>query len=318
MKQFHLLKLQAYLVAHLILFFTATTVIAHTTDPGPLTAHSNLFIQTTHGGLEWTPENLLGKNLLILHSYHENENRTANINKGIQKQFIEAGINVRYWVEYLDSKRFPYASNTEKLVDIFKYKYKNKRLDAIIVSNSEALDFVIKHRDELFYGTPVVFTDVKHIDPALLLSENWITGVLEQELDEIIETIDVALQLHPDTTQLVLLSPGSKQAILTRQLHEKYGDKVDIVINNESFMSDIEKSVKELPANSVILTTAEPRTKTGEIVPYYLLNERVASISHIPVYGISDTGFGAGIVGGKLISGIELGRDAARMVIGIF
>ena len=300
-----------------ILFFIAPlNSIAN--DTGALTAHSNLFTLPAHGGLSWTPDKLLGRNLLILNSFHEDDKRTQNLNKGIRQTFEKANVPIRYWVEYMDSKHFPYQSNEDNLKRIYKYKYSNKRLDAVIVTGNNALEFILKYRDKLFYGTPVVFTNISNFDLSKLEGQENITGIFEHESDEIFETIELALKLHPKTKKIVILSPGVNKPVITTKLRNKYKQQVEIEFSKKYFMSDIEKYITGLDSHNIILTISEPRTKNGTNISYYDFNKRIASISSSPVYAISDTGMGSGIVGGKLISGTELGTTAANMALAIF
>ena len=60
----------------------------------PLTAHGNYDIFTKHGGLTWTPENVLGKNKLVIHSYHEGDKKTDATSNPISEKKEEETKNL--------------------------------------------------------------------------------------------------------------------------------------------------------------------------------------------------------------------------------
>ena len=299
----------------MVLLLMIASFNAYANKTGTLTAHSNLFVTPTHGGLAWTSDKLLGRNVLILHSFHQDDIRTKKLNEGIRNTFDQEDINIRYWIEYLDSKRFPYQSHRDTLEKTFRYKYKNKRLTAIITTDNVALDFALKNRDEIFISTPIIFTGIRNFDLAKLKPHEDITGILES--DHISDTLNLALRLHPDAKKAYLLAPGARNWSLANKLREEFRNKVHVVYINKYFMSDIEQKIKKIEPDSIILTLNEPRTKAGVSVPYDIFNDRLVTITDVPVYGIWDTALGSGIVGGKLVSGFALGATASNMVLSV-
>ena len=59
--------------------------------------------------------------------------------------------------EYLDSARFPDERYQRHLADFLRTKYLGREPDVIIAALAPSLDFVLKYRDNLFPGVPVVF-----------------------------------------------------------------------------------------------------------------------------------------------------------------
>jgi hypothetical protein len=70
-------------------------------------------------------------------------------------RLLEAGVGAKidYYAEHIDSTRFPEESYTKGFRDYLQRKYRDARLDAIIVTHTLAFDFMAAHRGELFPAT---------------------------------------------------------------------------------------------------------------------------------------------------------------------
>jgi hypothetical protein len=60
----------------------------------------------------------------------------------------------------MESRRFDDESYEKDVVETLRNTYGALKLDLVITDAYPALQFAIKHRDKLFSGVPVVFTDV--------------------------------------------------------------------------------------------------------------------------------------------------------------
>jgi hypothetical protein len=102
---------------------------------------------------------------------------------------------IDFYVEYLEGRRFDDKAYEEDLTSDFRRRYRGVKLDLVVVENDPALDYVMRHRDELFPEVPIVFYDVDHY--RMERQELWpgVTGVTTPV--DVRATIDVALHLHP-------------------------------------------------------------------------------------------------------------------------
>ncbi|MBZ0255670.1 ATP-binding protein, partial [bacterium] len=79
---------------------------------------------------------------------------------------------------------------------MFQEKVKRIHEDIILVTDNYALNFVLKYRDELFPGIPIVFCGINSFNPSLVKDVPMITGVVERS--DIIGTLELALKLQPN------------------------------------------------------------------------------------------------------------------------
>ena len=99
-----------------------------------------------------------GKEILILHSYHPGFPWTDEVMKGMQETLDNSGASINFHVEYLDTKRQPDPEYFTHVLDaILHYKLEHRFFDLVLVSDNEALNFVVEHKQDLFASTPIVF-----------------------------------------------------------------------------------------------------------------------------------------------------------------
>src|SRR5262245_56799659 len=145
------------------------------------------------------------KKVLVL--YWDNKDVPANVSfdDGFREGMLaEPNSAWQLFNEYLDSARFPAEQQTRLLYEYLKQKYANVNIDAVVASPDPSLDFLLKHRGDLFSSSPIVFVGVKRPSPDVLSSGAGVTGILQASTYRI--TLDLALQLHPDTQNLFVIS----------------------------------------------------------------------------------------------------------------
>jgi diguanylate cyclase (GGDEF)-like protein/PAS domain S-box-containing protein len=311
-RQAFCIYLPAFFVFTFLLTFSSFT---YADIDKPLTAHSNNQYVTTHGGLNWTSDKVFGRNVLIINSYHEGDEKTDLLMRGIYEYFEESGESLRTYTEYMDIKRFSSEFHKENLRQLYKHKYTNRRFDIVIVSGAEALAFILEIRPEIFHSTPIIFASVDEQSLQSIIPLENITGVIESH--DVMATIDIALKLHPDINKVIVLSPGKSNAVFNDQFTRKFSHNAQLIIWHELYNSEIEAKLETFGSDVIIIPVSEPRTKAGTIIPYGEFVERISNISNAPVYGLWDTAMGHGAIGGKLISSLAQGQTAAELALKI-
>jgi hypothetical protein len=119
------------------------------------------------------------KTVLLISSYHPGFPTFFQQIDGIKSEFKNR--NIALDVEFMDSKRFYTKINLDNFYRAIAYKLsKIEAYDAIIVTDDNALAFVLDHQSELFDNIPIVFCGVNNVNKALAQNENsHVTGVIE-------------------------------------------------------------------------------------------------------------------------------------------
>ena len=255
------------------------------------------------------------KHLLILNSYTPGYKWTADVIRGISDAVRRADKNVSIQNEFMDTKRASDDEYFRLLYEMYRYKFRNSQFDAVITTDNDAFNFLLKHRDQLFPATPVVFCGVNYFEPSQLAGAQLFTGV--NETVDFKATLDLALKLHPNTRQIVVINDTTTTG---RAMHDRimaltpaYRGRVNFQFLEEVEMPEILARVRKLQADSLVFYTFFVRDKAGRIFDSDEAMSLIAQSSPVPIYGAWDFNLGHGIVGGMLTCGYSHGKTAGTM-----
>jgi hypothetical protein len=105
---------------------------------------------------------------------------------------------VNFYIEYMDATRAEDEDYQRNLTDSLRDTYRGRKLDLVMLSGYQSLDLVLRHRNELFLGVPIVYfsLETRKIAGRTL---SGITGVTATQ--DVKAVIDLALRLHPGYRQ---------------------------------------------------------------------------------------------------------------------
>ena len=134
--------------------------------------------------------------------------------------------------------------------------------------------------------------------------------------------MDAAIRLLPDTRQVFVVAGRSRYdrgltAFVKAEL-SPYENRLTITYLTDLPMSNLLARVRHLPSHSIVLYL----TFFKDVEERAFLNSidvlpKIAAASNSPVFGMSDTYLGRGIVGGQVVSFEEQGKIAARDIVEI-
>ena len=258
------------------------------------------------------------KHILVIHSYHQSFVWTDSISSGIESVLTPLENEVETFYEYLDSKRFV----DSKFIESFDRKYKllcsKLTFDAIIVSDNNALNFVIKSRKRCFKNIPIIFCGINNYKPELLMGEKRVTGIAEYTAID--STLMLMHKLHPNRKILVIndktVTGLANKAIIMDALPKLEKDMFIDYFDNGN-MTDIQERVRNLSDDWMIYLAPFTMDADGN---YYSFNDAVQIVSEaspVPIYSSWDFYLGKGIVGGYITSGYMQGKLAGDMALSI-
>ena len=106
--------------------------------------------------------------VLILNSYHQGYEWSDNEIEGVLEGLRSADPEIQPAIEHLDLKRFPAEDHQARLRSYLSGKYRNHPIDLALVLDNPALDILLKHRDEILPGVPVVFAGINDFTRGML------------------------------------------------------------------------------------------------------------------------------------------------------
>lgn len=204
-----------------------------------------------------------------------------------------------YYADYVDIYRFSDPGYRDTLRQYLRDRYTPIGLNLVITPNTVQLRMIRDEEDGLFPHVPIVF----HAGVGER-GDAGSTGVVSRvDFAPIMET---ALQLHPRTRRVVVIAGTSgidtEYANLSRKQFQRFADRVTFEYLVGRPIAEMEQTVSRLPSDTIVCFILYSRNVAGELwLPYDAL-KRITAAANVPVYGIHEQMFGAGIVGGRLFS----------------
>jgi PAS domain S-box-containing protein len=222
---------------------------------------------------------------------------------------------LEFYSEYLDIIRFPTDKHRQTFRDYLRQKYAGDPPDLIIllyVGNLVAAQTVLQ---QLFPATPVIVTGLteEHLSPGSFRVRT--TGLAQRSDPD--GTIKFILRLQPDIKRIVVIGGTAEvdREVLrrAREASQIYAEKVSFEFWETRSLDEILDAVRSLPSKTAILFTRMFRDGANRAVISAMAAQSIAKVSNVPVYGMTDSMFGTGAVGGSAADITLLGQRAGEL-----
>jgi HD-GYP domain-containing protein (c-di-GMP phosphodiesterase class II) len=247
-------------------------------------------------------DEVVERNVLILHSYAQDFKWTNDFQEGIIEEILASDFNINYQVEYLDTKRNFSEEYYRYLSELFSFKFTNSNFDLIVAVDNNALDFVINNRDIMFKGLPVIAGGINNVDEYQLSDDFYI----------IEETIDYkkvfgymkALNQHLEKVYVVNDDTRTGTTI---------NEEIQKIVNTEKFPLAVE-FVNDLPINDLVELSRTLDNSEGILFLLYFVDGNnvqlnykeaihlMSKASKVPIFTVWDFYLEQGAIGGYLTS----------------
>jgi two-component system, LuxR family, sensor kinase FixL len=261
------------------------------------------------------------KSVLVLYGERLELPAIIAVHDGLEAA-LRADKQIDMFSEFLDFARFPEAAQREELATHLRSRYSGRKFDLVVTVPGSALNFALDHRQDLFPGVPVVFCSV---DRREIEGRNLPPDVIGLPMIfDFRGTLDLALQLQPETKEIVCVAgTASFDQLLAqecRKVLDGYGGKVRYRFVGAGPIDETLSLVRNLPRNNIVLYLSTLRDGQGKsFVPQEIV-AHVVQQSNVPVYGLVTYQLEAGIVGGSLFDfgahGEETGQLCRKLLSG--
>lgn len=259
------------------------------------------------------------KNVLILHTFAANMPLNIKADQGIRETLEIAGLGVKQqFYEYLDLARNHGPEYKQRLVEMLRVRYAQRKIDVLITLELGALEFLVNEGQDFFPDAPVLALDLPPTfelpptDRRIIhqsISYDW-TGTLEE-----------ALQLVPRAKRVYVVIddfPEHKPYIdLIRRDFMKWEGQLEFIYLNDRSFEEMLSMVSSAPSGTVVLYLVMVTDIAGKVYNPRDAVQLLSRASAAPVFGLYDTLLGYGIVGGSLVSFRQLGEHAAKAALEI-
>ena len=196
------------------------------------------------------------------------------------------------------------------------------KIDTIITVYPAAVEFLLKAAIELFPDTPIVANEVSRAYAENLQRSPLrrpITGTIVGE--NATTVLNSAFQIRPATKHVAIVAGTTLNNIYSEQIFRKglepYLEKIELIDLTKLSMEETLARVSSLPPDTIVLYAGIHSDGKGQsFVPREALSN-ISRAANAPVFGLFDSFMGYGIVGGRLVSWEQQGREAAAMALRI-
>jgi len=257
-------------------------------------------------------------NVLVIFSNNRLLQANVDVDRGLNADPAQSVTPIRFFAEFLDAPSFAGEAYETNTATYLRRKYASRPPKAIVAGGSIALDFVLRHRAEMFPDTPVVHVGVdRGYFNALDSSQR--AGLAGYPVDYDIEgTLALALKLHPRAERVIVVT-GSSAWDRAREADARNAvAKLRIALPVEFLaglaQADLIARLTDLSADSIVVTPGYFADATGRITTPRDSVEAMLASSRAPIYTPFSSQIGIGIVGGRMTSFFEMGR-ATRAIL---
>ncbi len=260
--------------------------------------------------------------VLILHSYSSDLERTQKVNAGLNSVFADlASTEVNLHYEYMDSSKLSQFDYLEQLFEIYRNKYLQNNFDLIIAVDNAALNFMFKYGRMIFTELPVVFTGIDNYDQYADIIEGNPNYVGIREDTDIEANLNLIEKLHPQTKDLIIAGLTSSNDFQEVQknlpdLAAKY-QNLELILNGGNSLDELIFKLNNTFPNGPVLLLTTLRDNNQEIVPYAKAPEFIYSNTERPIYVVRDIFLDHNVIGGKVTSAREQGKKAGELAVKI-
>jgi signal transduction histidine kinase/ABC-type uncharacterized transport system substrate-binding protein len=260
------------------------------------------------------------KRVLIFSNYDSNLPGVVALNGALRSTVRDGSpARVEFFYEAQENTRIPMNEYEQELVSYLRRKYASEKFDLIITVGAPSLKFLSKHGAELFTDTPRLFFFYDEREELAYKLWPHITGIWVK-LD-IAETLEMALALHPGTQRVFVVSGNDENNRFLREQAQselqKYESKVEIAYLTNLTIEELKGTLAALPRKSLVLFLDFALDRAGNTFSGPEALSKIGPTSSAPIYGISNTYIGAGVVGGDVIDFDVIGALTGKMALRI-
>lgn len=193
-------------------------------------------------------------NILILNSYSSTLQWTKEQSQSIINSFKDDD-TIKIYQEFMDTKVFKLTSHNEKnLFNYYKNKYINTKIDIVTATDDNALQFIMKYKNELFKESKVFFTGINNLSLRKTLDKNIYAGLFEQK--DPLSNLEIAKTINPLLKTIYLISDDTMTAqkeILHYKESFQHIQNIEFIYLNANNIDTITSQLKNYDKNSIMM-----------------------------------------------------------------
>ncbi|AZP13765.1 sensor histidine kinase [Undibacterium parvum] len=223
--------------------------------------------------------------------------------------------SVVIYEESLDLSRFPtgtYPPNLDKWLNL---KYKNTKIDAIVVIGHSALNYLLEYRQVLWPDVPILYTLASDVEiKKISLPENVAGISLKAGFADV---VGLAKKLLPETRHIAILGNSPEFDVYRNDLPEeiaRFSAEIDIIDLRGKTLSELRIAVASLPKNTVVYFTMLTRDGASKKLDGKYALQEIVRMANAPLLVDNPTHIGLGPIGAISFDASIQGRETADLL----
>ncbi|WFU18512.1 ABC transporter substrate binding protein [Bradyrhizobium sp. CB3481] len=239
------------------------------------------------------------------------------LSSGLREVFDADG-HVTTYSENLDLTRFGGAAYEATLKRYLKEKYRDRSIGVIVANGAGTLDHMLRWREELWPGVPIVFAMLEASQLARFGRLTNVTGVAVR--NSLAGAVEIARVVVPDLDTIALVGDSWDRQALFRHWGEEIPaatsglEVIDLVGQK---MPDILKRVAELPERSAIVYSGVFSDGAGTYYPAATAMRLISEKANRPIVVGAEPLLAAGAIGGYGLIAREIGVETGKLALRI-
>ena len=270
--------------------------------------------------MAWAERQPAPKKILILNSFSSSIPWEIIIRRSFRDTMDSSRIGpFEISEEHLDLGSGDTLGYKAALKKLLRVKYSHQALDLVIAFNDIASDFLIDYGQELFPGIPQIISG-SGSDAIKNPPRNRRMTSVYFELD-MLSAVKFALKLLPATREVVVVTGSSPLSVYLRNVALKQlaglGPSPQVTYLSGNTMEKTLDYVSRLPPNSLILYLGFAKDSEGKRFAPNKAGQMISDAANSPVFGLTDTMMGHGVLGGRMASAEVIGHAVAKTALRI-
>jgi signal transduction histidine kinase len=260
------------------------------------------------------------KRVMLLHSFGRDFKPWSEYAKAIRMELDrQSPWPLDITENSLVTARFSDEDPEGPFVDYLRALFAKRPLDLIVSIGAPAANFVQRHRQRLFAGTPMVLmaVDERRVQYSNLTANDTAVAVRINYLS-VFENI---LQVLPDTKDVVVVvgtSPIEKfwKEAIAKEV-EPLANRIKLSWTDELSFESLLKQASTLPPHTAIFWELMIVDAVGVVHEGDVPLTRLHAVANAPIFSYDESFFGSAIVGGPLLLVADSSRRTAAVAVRI-
>ncbi|MFH1634108.1 MAG: PAS domain S-box protein, partial [Chloroflexota bacterium] len=207
----------------------------------------------------------------------------------------------------------------QQLAALYRYKYSLHEIGMLIIEGEPALKFFSEEGKDLFPDVPVLCI----YGPEIIKPEEASRQIILMPFDQDVRgTLEYALDLLPDIKRVIYVCGSTeverrREKVARDTVFVQWIDKLEFEYTSDLSYDEMMERISNQPPNTIIIFTYFFADKNETAFIPRDVAKKIIEVTNAPVFGIYETLFDVGIVGGSIARFGNDGDQSANLTLDI-